>query len=578
VRTNSYIHNTIQTALSNVPKGLTMKIILAIPILISSLAALAAPSHIHDVRGYTLDNSGQLIRFSDMVFDGGKVLAIGTAELGKAYADAKKIDGHNKVLLPGLIDAHGHIMGLGQNLLQVDVRNSSSALEAAQLVQTYAMANEDLPWITGHGWNQVLWPGKAFPTAAMLDEYIKDRPVILSRVDGHAAWVNSKALEIAGITKDTLDPPGGKIVKDAQGKPTGILIDKAESLLSPHRPEVSDASLKAQLDAAGEHLLALGITSVHDAGISHKVYHYYQNRVAQRTLPIRLYPMLSATDPELALMLDRGHIQDQYDWLSIRSVKAYGDGALGSRGAALLNPYSDAHDEHGLLLTTEKDLKPLFDTVLGKGFQLNFHAIGDRANRLALEQFLDTFNTLGGKALRNRIEHAQVIHLDDMPLFKTLNIIAAMQPTHATSDKNMAQDRIGAARLKGAYAWQSLLKQGTVVAFGSDFPVELANPFYGLHAAVTRQDRDNTPKDGWIPREAVSILQAFRGFTLDAAYAAHQEDIIGGLTPGKWADFILIDQDIFTGPQQDIWKTQVLETWIAGEQRFVNESSVVPKI
>jgi predicted amidohydrolase YtcJ len=261
-------------------------------------------------------------------------------------------------------------------------------------------------------------------------------------------------------------------------------------------------------------------------------------------------------------------VQDQYDWLSIRSVKAYGDGALGSRGAALLQPYSDAQDNTGLLVTREQDLKPLFDLVLGKGFQLNFHAIGDRANRLALDQFADSFERMGGKSLRNRVEHAQVVNVDDIPRFKALNIIPAMQPTHATSDMNMAKDRVGAARLKGAYAWQTFLKQGSPVAFGSDFPVELSNPFFGLHAAVTRQDRNNSPDSGWIPSEAVTLKQAFRGFTLDAAYAAHQEHILGGLTEGKWADFILIDQDVFTTSPQNIWKTQVLETWIAGEKRF----------
>jgi predicted amidohydrolase YtcJ len=241
---------------------------------------------------------------------------------------------------------------------------------------------------------------------------------------------------------------------------------------------------------------------------------------------------------------------------------------LGSRGAALLEPYSDAPDNSGLLVTRKTDLKPLFDLVLGKGFQLNFHAIGDRANRLALDQFADSYGRTSGKSLRNRVEHAQVINVDDIPRFKTLNIIPAMQPTHATSDMNMAEDRVGVDRLKGAYAWQTFLKQGSPVAFGSDFPVELSNPFFGLHAAVTRQDRNNSPDNGWIPSEAVTVKQAFRGFTLDAAYAAHQEKILGGLTEGKWADFILIDQDVFTIPPQDIWKTQVLETWIAGEKRF----------
>ena len=533
-----------------------------------STTILAASSHIGNVKGYTLNNAGELVHFSNMVFDGGKVVAIGAEELRQKYPDANYIDGKNKVLLPGLIDAHGHVMGLGETLLQVDLRESKSALDAAKMVQAYAKTQQDLAWIIGRGWNQVLWPDKAYPTASLLDEYVNDKPVMLSRVDGHASWVNTKALEIAGITKDTLDPPGGKIVRDTKGNPTGVLIDNAESLILKYLPKTSDANLTAQLNAAGRHLLSKGITSVHDAGIDFAVYNYYQKRVTEHSLPVRIYPMIAATSAQLDQLLKNGYVQDQYDWLSVKSVKVYGDGALGSRGAALLQPYSDDPDNRGLLVTREQDLKPLFDLVLGHGFQLNFHAIGDKANRLALDQFADSFKRIGGKSLRNRVEHAQVINVDDIPRFKTLNIIPAMQPTHATSDMNMAQDRIGADRLKGAYAWQTFLKQGSPVAFGSDFPVELANPFFGLHAAVTRQNRQNSPPDGWIESETVTVKQAFRGFTLDAAYAAHQEHILGGLTTGKWADFILLDQDVFSIAPQDIWKTRVLETWIAGEKRF----------
>jgi predicted amidohydrolase YtcJ len=307
---------------------------------------------------------------------------------------------------------------------------------------------------------------------------------------------------------------------------------------------------------------------MHDAGIPHEVYHFYQDMAKQQGLPLRIYAMLAATDPQLTLMLDRGYVQDQYDFLSIRSVKAYGDGALGSRGAAMLKPYADDPDNSGLLLTREADIRPLFDLVLSKDFQLNFHAIGDRANHLALNQFADSFKRIGGQALRNRVEHAQVIDVDDIPRFRSLGIIPSMQPTHASSDMNMAEQRIGAQRLKGAYAWQTFLQQGSPLAFGSDFPVELANPFYGLHAAVTRQNRQHQPEGGWVKEQALSIKQAFRAFTLDAAYAAHQESILGSLTPGKWADFILIDKDIFAGPEDEIWQSKVQETWIGGIKRY----------
>ena len=545
-----------------------MQLLLGIALLLVSVILHAAPSHIMNIKGYTLDNQGRLLQFSNLVFDGGKVVAMGGSELNRRYPDATMIDGQNQILIPGLIDAHGHVMGLGESLLEVDLRGLESASESAAQVGRYANEHSELSWITGGGWNQVLWPDKSFPSAKQLDEYVKDRPVMLSRVDGHASWVNSKALEIAAITKETLDPPGGKIVRDAKGEPTGVLVDNAVDLVFAHLPAASPERLKSKLDVAGQHLLSLGITSVHDAGISKAEYDYYRQRQAERSLPVRLYPMLWAADPQFNIMLNQGRVQDQYDFLSIRSVKAMADGALGSRGAAMLAPYSDAPDNSGLLTLRQTDYQPLFDLVLSKGFQLNVHAIGDRANRLVLDQFADSFKRMGGKELRNRMEHAQVIALDDIPRFKQLNIIPSMQPTHATSDKNMAEDRIGATRLKGAYVWQTLLKQGSILAFGSDFPVELANPFYGLHAAVTRQDRDNQPVKGWIPEEALSIEQAFRAFTLDAAYAAHQENVLGGLTVGKWADFILVDQDIFTINPQDIWKTQVNATWIAGEQRY----------
>ncbi|GAB5384327.1 MAG: amidohydrolase [Aliiglaciecola sp.] len=533
-----------------------------------SVTCLAKPTIISNAKGYTLTNSGALIQFSHIAFDNGKILDIGDQSLINQFPNSRIIDANQKTLLPGLIDAHGHLLGLGATLLQVDVREDKSAIETAKHVSDYAKQNPQLAWVTGRGWNQVLWPGKAFPTAQQLDEYINETPVWLERVDGHAGWANSKALEIANITKDTIDPPGGKILRDEQGNPTGVLIDTAMYMLEKHLPKADKDFYQASLDAATEHLLSLGITSMHDAGISQSVYDFYQQKASVNELKVRIYAMLAATDPQLSSMLEKGYVTDPSDFLSIRSVKVYGDGALGSRGAALFEDYADAPGNKGLLVTQESQLKPLFELILGHKFQLNYHAIGDRANRLALDQFAQTFKSIGGKNLRNRVEHAQVISLDDIPRFKQLSIIPAMQPTHATSDMNMAEDRIGKERLRGAYAWRRFVDQGTPIALGSDFPVELANPFYGIHAAVTRQDRNNMPQNGWIPSQALTIVETIKGFTIDAAYAAHQEDVLGGLTPGKWADFIIVDQDIFNVSPQDLWKTQVLETWVAGEPVF----------
>lgn len=531
-----------------------------------SQSVLADTLYVNNVKGRTLDADGKLVSFTSILIEDGKVKSLDPTQ-DNVKAD-RTLDGRGVFLLPGLIDAHGHLLGLGANLLEVNLRESTSASDAAARVKSYALANPNQFWITGRGWNQELWSDKAFPSAADLDSIISNKPIWLTRVDGHAGWANTKALELAGITATTPSPAGGLIAKDSNGQPSGILVDNAMALVEKHIPKADASVYTNQLNAAGEHLLSLGITSMHDAGIDQSVYEFYLAQAAKGQLPLRVYAMLSATDPNLKMMLGNGLVRSHDDMLFVRSVKAYGDGALGSRGAALIKPYSDAPRTHGLLLTQPEDMDELFTTVLGAGFQLNYHAIGDRANRLALDAFERTFKTIDADHLRHRIEHAQVINVDDINRFVTLGILPSMQPTHATSDMNMAVARIGKRRMAGAYAWKTLLESGIPLPLGSDFPVELANPFYGLHAAVTRQNRDNQPVKGWYEHEALTIEQAFKGFTLDAAYGGHMEDNIGSLVPGKWADFILVDQDIFAVPAQDIWKTQVIQTWLAGEKVF----------
>lgn len=534
-----------------------------------TLSATAAPVLVTNIKGYGFDDKRQLLSFNELVFDDatGKVLARGQG-IAKDYPDASKIDGMGRTLLPGLIDGHGHVLGLGQNLSQVDLRESSSEAQAVAKTAAFAKANPQAQWILGRGWNQVLWPSQQFPGKQLLDEVIKDKPVWLSRVDGHAGWANSKALQLAGISKDSIDPPGGQIIRDANGEPTGVLIDNAMLLLEKQIPAINEAERVSALNAAFAHLLSLGITSTHDAGIDAANLATYQQLRAAKQLPLRLYPMLSATDPALEAWLKAGPVDDPLDLLDVRSVKIYGDGALGSRGAALLAPYSDKPKETGLLVTQPDKLAAVMKLTIDAGFQANVHAIGDYANQLALDRFESLQTEAQRKAGRHRIEHAQIVAPKDLPRFAALHVLPSMQPTHATSDKNMAGDRLGVARLRGAYAWRSLVDDGNRIVGGSDYPVELANPFFGIHAAVTRQDQQNQPAGGWLPEQKLTLVEALRSFTVDAAYGAFQDQSMGSLAPGMWADFILIDRDIVKVAPEQLWQSKVLATYVGGELKY----------
>ena len=527
-----------------------------------------------NANGYSLTGQpgadAKLQQFSTLVVNDGRVVAIGGDDLAERYIEQARstTDLAGQTLLPGITDAHGHMLGLGLYLQQVDLRTATSESDAAQRVAKYANAETDVEWIIGRGWNQENWENRSFPSTPSLDEVVEQRPVWLTRVDAHAGWANSKTLELAGITADTMDPPGGEIIRDEKGEPTGVLIDNAMNLVDEIIPQATADQRQAALQLGFDELLSLGITGMHDAGISQADLELYQELAANEQLPVRIYGMLAATEPNLPELVAAGPVTTANDMLTVRSVKIYADGALGSRGAALIQPYSDAPNQTGLMVTSEEAIEQLYDLIIPAGFQINIHAIGDAANRIALDQFERVFDEFGGRNLRHRIEHAQVVHVDDLKRFKELDIIASMQPTHATSDKNMAEDRIGKERLKGAYAWQTLLEQGTIVAAGSDFPVELANPFFGVHAAVTRQDRDNQPEDGWYAHEAMTLEQSLRAFTLDAAFASGQEQQLGSLEPGKWADFIILKQDPFAVDTKRLWETDVLATYVAGERRY----------
>ena len=562
-----------------------------------------AQTALHSITGYTPTASG-IEEFSVLVFDDdGRVLAVGGEATLDAYPHAQRVDGGNLYALPGLIDAHAHLASLGMASVSLDLVGTRSLGDALARIEGYAGRHPNRGWLLGQGWNQELWPDKRFPAASDLDAVVQDRPVLLDRIDGHAVWVNTAALRIAGIDDETPDPPGGHIVRDRRGVATGVLIDSAMGLVTRHVPAPSEKDLRNAYATASQRILAEGLTGVHDAGVGLTEARVLMSMAEAGDLPIRVYAMISGADENLDAVGEPliGYGGDRLD---IRSVKLYSDGALGSRGAALLEPYSDlpvasggpkSPRNRGLLLRTAADLRADIVKTNGLGFQVAIHAIGDRGNRIALDAFdkaqrelsemdgspgghaePETIQAYGSQTpgarpeapgdFRNRIEHAQILSLDDIPRLAPLGLIASIQPTHATSDMNMAEKRIGPERIKGGYAWRRLLNAGATLAAGSDFPVERSNPFHGLYAAVTRQDRHGNPSGGWYPDQALTRAEALRAFTIDAAYAAHQEKRVGSLEPGKWADFIVVDRDYFKVPADEIDDIKVLETWVAGRR------------
>ncbi len=540
--------------------------ILASVILLCS-AGTHADTALYNVTGYTPTDDADIRAFSVLIFDDdGRVVATGDDRLLIAYPDARRVDGNAKTVLPGLTDAHAHVLGLGLLKSNLDLTGVVSVDAAITSIGEYAKSRPDARWILGRGWNQVIWPVQAFPTARQIDAVVSDRPVWLRRIDGHAGWANSATLRTAGIDDDTPDPIGGKILRDENGHATGVLIDRAMDLVEAKIPASDKSEIQTAIETATEVLLSEGITSVHDAGIGLQNAEVYLSMADSGDLQLRIYAMTGGAGKVLDAIGTpiRGYGNDRLD---IAAVKIYADGALGSRGAAMIEPYSDDAENRGLPFWTQQELDAQVAKANSMGFQVGVHAIGDLGNRMVLNAFEKA--QLGKPSpLRNRVEHAQIIALEDIPRFAELNVIASMQATHATSDKNMAEDRVGPQRILGGYAWRRLLDSGAVLANGSDFPVELSNPFHGLYAAVTRQDRDGEPAGGWYADQSLTRAEALHSFTLAAAYAAHQEDRLGSLEPGKWADFIVIDRDYFDIPAAQIDDIKVLQTWIAGELAY----------
>lgn len=546
---------------------------LSVALSLASLSAntIAQTTLVHHVNGYTLVD-GKLQTFNAIQFTDDKIDRLFTLNQALPSAtDITSIDGKGKTLLPGLIDAHGHVLGYGLSLLTADLTNTSSEQQAVERAKAFSKNNPTDGWLMGRGWNQELWDSKQFPTKESLDKAFKANPVSFGRVDGHAIWVNSKALALAGISSTTVAPEGGEIVKDEQGNPTGVLIDNAMNLVFNIIPDLNQQQLQSTLTLAMDSLASYGLTSVHDAGISIDNIKAYQQLAANNAMSVRVNGMLSVEDPRFTSILKQGHITTADNMFKVDSVKISADGALGSRGAALIKEYSDQPGHKGLMLYSDEQLSKLILQSMKAGFQVNTHAIGDNANQVVLDKYQTAIAATDSKALRHRIEHAQILDLADIPRFSKLGVIASIQATHATSDKNMAENRLGKARLAGAYAWRKLLNANAVIANGSDFPIESPNPFFGLHASVTRQDHVNQPLDGWLATEKLSRIEALKSFTIDAAYAGHQEQLLGSLEPGKKADFILVEDDYFTIDPQQIWQNKVIATWVNGRKVFAQE-------
>ena len=533
------------------------------------LLALAAPADLILTGGHvvTLDEAVPAAPATAVAVREGRVLAVGSDAAVEALAGprTRRLALRGATVLPGLTDAHLHVEGLGASLEQLDLAGVPSLAEARERARRAAAQLPAGAWLLGRGWDQNDWPERRFPAASDLET--GEHPALLERVDGHAAWVNARALALAGIDERTPDPPGGRILRDASGRPTGVLVDAAMDLVQARIPPPDEATRLRRLQRGLEACARLGLTEVHDAGVDLAGVALYKRLLAQGRLPVRVYVMLSAGDflargPQLVPEVGLGDGR-----LTVRAVKAYADGALGSRGALLLQPYSDEPGQRGLASMADGDFSRLVRLALERGFQVATHAIGDAANRRVLDAYAQAFAAAGvdGAARRFRVEHAQIVAAEDVPRFRQLGVIPSVQPTHCTSDMPWAGERLGPARLAGAYRWRSFLDLGLPLPGGSDAPVESADPRLGLYAAVTRQDRAGQPAGGWQPQERVTPAEALAMFTRHAAFAAFEEHERGRLAPGLRADLTVLDRDPLSAPAAALLEARVLYTVVDGQ-------------
>lgn len=546
-----------------------MKLKLFAALLATALASPAAADVLVDnVTGITMDKDGKVKRFEALVIDeDGRIVQLIERGDKKPHTDFRE-DGRGRVMIPGMIDAHAHVMGVGFGALTLDLSDTNSLAEALEKIRTFAAENQGRPWILGRGWNQEKWGLGRFPTAAELDSAVSDRPVYLERVDGHAGWANSLALQAAGINAQTKAPAGGRVERlPGSQQPSGVLVDAAGELVTRAIPAPRPVERDLAFSESQKVLHSFGITAVADMGTTIEDWQAYRRAGDAGALTLRIMAYASGPD---AMTLIAGSKPSPWlydDKLRMNGVKLYLDGALGSRGAWLKRPYADDPGNTGLPLMAPAQLRNVLVRAAQGGFQPAIHAIGDAANAEALNAVTEIAESFP-QDLRWRIEHAQIVDPADLPKFAQHGIIASMQPVHQTSDRLMAEARLGPDRLGGAYAWNTILSLGGKLAFGSDAPVESPDPFAGFAAAITRMDASGQPFGGWRPQDRVSREQAFAAFTADAAYAGFAEGRFGRLLPGERADFVLIDRDPLLATPEEIRSTKVLETWVGGRKVY----------
>ncbi|SOD15248.1 amidohydrolase [Pedobacter xixiisoli] len=515
---------------------------------------------VYNAKIYTVNESFEVVEA--MAIKDGKILALGnSSDIRQKYPAKEELDAKGDAIYPGFIDAHAHFFGYAESLNNANLTDTKSWEEVLQRLQTFAK-NQPEEWLTGRGWDQNDWPDKQFPAKDRLDELFPNRPVLLTRIDGHAAIANQKALEAAGINR-AYDLTGGEIM-EKNGKPTGVLVDNAVDLVSAKIPALTKERMKELLLQAQQNCFAVGLTTIDDCGLDYPAVEGIEKLQSQGSLKMRMYVMLSDDQKNYDFLIKRGKIKS--DRLNVRGFKVYADGALGSRGACLLHPYSDMPKKNGFLLSDLTHFESVAKKIYENDFQMCTHAIGDSANRAILKIYNKILPKNNDK--RWRIEHAQVVNQQDFNLFGSANVVPSVQPTHATSDMYWAEERLGKERVKGAYAYKQLLQQNGWIPLGTDFPVEQINPMFTFYAATARKDNQNYPKNGFQPENALTAEETLKGMTIWAAKSNFEEKEKGSLEVGKLADFVWMENDLMKANAKQILENKVIRTYVNGEKVY----------